>query len=156
MRSVCRALHYHHYRHHHHHLNYQEAAQWVQHIQLYIFLIVTIIIQITKKRHNEISMTSLTGSVESCVAVEVNLRVLFVCSLGAVHKWRHHFWGYRDPPPSPLSSCHLSAPPPSLCKRKWWEELIRDKTAYPGSLMNIFSAQLLFLCLGLIWPLKCV
>ena len=102
MRSVCRALHYHHYRHHHHHLNYQEAAQWVQHIQLYIFLIVTIIIQITKKRHNEVSMTSLTGSVESCVAVEVNLRVLFVCSLGAVHKWSHPFWGVSRPPPLPL------------------------------------------------------
>ena len=75
--------------------------------------------------------------------------------LGALHKWRHHFWGVSRPPPSPLSSCHLSATHP-LCKRKWWEELIRDKTAYLGSLMNIFSAQLLFLCLGVISPLKYV
>ena len=29
-------------------------------------------------------MTSLTGSMERCVAVEVNLRVLFVCSLGKI------------------------------------------------------------------------
>ena len=34
--------------------------------------------------------------------------------LGAVHKWRHHFWGVSRHP-FPLSSCHLSATqPPSL------------------------------------------
>ena len=140
MRSVCRALHYHHYRHHHHHLNYQEAAQWVQHIQLYIFLIVTIIIQITKKRHNEISMTSLTGSVESCVAVEVNLRVLFVCSLGAVHKWRHHFWGVLSPPPSPLSSCHLSAPPPPFVSVNGGKNWSATKQRTPGRWWIFFKS----------------
>ena len=35
--------------------------------------------------------------------------------LGAVHKWRHHFQGVARPPPSPLSSCHISATPPPLC-----------------------------------------
>ena len=42
--------------------------------------------------------------------------------LGAVHKWRHHFWGVSRP-------CHhviFRLLPTPLCKRKWWEELIRD------------------------------
>ena len=76
--------------------------------------------------------------------------------LGAVHKWRHHFWGVTRPPPPPCHHVIFRLPPPPLCKRKLWEELIRDTTAYPGLPMNIFSAQLLFLCLGLIKPMKCV
>ena len=58
-------------------------------------------------------------------------------------------------PHSPLSSCHLWATPP-LHTRKLWEDLIRDKTAYTGSLMIIFLAQMLFLCFGLIRPLKSI
>ena len=72
-------------------------------------------------------------------------------TLGAVHKWSHHI---ETPPPPP---CHhvIFWQPPS-CKHKWWEELIRNKTAYSRSLMNILLAHLSFLCLGLKWPLKCV
>ena len=61
--------------------------------------------------------------------------------------------GYLDPPPLPLVITSSSGYPPPLCRRKWWEELICDKTVYAGLLMIIFSAQLLFLCLGLIWPM---
>ena len=55
------------------------------------------------------------------------------------------FGGYPDPlPPSPLSSCHLSATPtPPLCKHKWCEELIRDKTVYPGSCHHVITCHLL-------------
>ena len=79
-------------------------------------------------------------------------------SLGAVHKWRHHFLGLSRPPLPPLPLVIMSPLgflPPRLYTRKCREEMIRDKTAYAKSLMFVFSAQLLFLRLGLICPLKC-
>ena len=51
-------------------------------------------------------------------------------SLGAVHKWRHHFWGVSRPPLPLVTMSSFSYPPSPLCKRKWCEELFRDKATY--------------------------
>ena len=53
----------------------------------------------------------------------------------------YKFWGASTHPlPLPLWT------------RNWWEEFIRDKTAYSWSLKIIFFFQMLFQCLGLILP----
>ena len=98
----------------------------------------------------------LPGGVVGVICVAIISIFLVPISLGAVHKWRHHFWGVsRPPPPFPLvimSSFGYPIPAP-FWTHKWWEKLAIDKTGYARLLMIIYSAQQLFLCLGLIWPL---
>ena len=50
--------------------------------------------------------------------------------------------------------CSKNYPPPFVCTNG--KKLIRDKTACYVLLMIIFLVQMLFLCLGLIWHLKCI
>ena len=73
--------------------------------------------------------------------------------IGAVHKWRQHFWGDIQIP-LPLVVMSSFGYPLPLCKHKWWEELFCNKTAKIGLPIIIFSVQMLSLCLGLIWHLR--
>ena len=74
--------------------------------------------------------------------------------LGAVHKWRHHFWGVTRPPPPPCHHVIFQLTPPFVrinCEKNWSATKLRT----PGRWWS-FSVQMLFLFLGLIWPLKSI
>ena len=74
--------------------------------------------------------------------------------LGAVHKWRHHFWGVSRPPP--WHHVIFRLPPPLHAWMVRFDP--RQNSVCRGADDHLFSSAALstYIWLGLIWPLKCI
>ena len=84
---------------------------------------------------------TLIKSLKHSSVPQLSHRYPHVTYLGAVHKWRHHFWGVSRPLLPIVIMSSFGYPP---CKRKWWEESICHKTAYPGRWWIFFQLSCSF------------